>query len=365
MPNTTKRHQSTADMYDRDFDGQKLMYHPLEVAGWLALGHTRGPLYTEMELTNRCNCKCIFCGVDHLVGQTGDVMGPELAAKIISGLAELGNKSIMFCGNGEPLLNRHVVEIVRLAARTMSVSMTTNGIALSREKLPLLDDLEWLRFSVNGYDPASYAAIHGAPPSFFPQVMTNIAGAVARKRRFQLPVTIGAQLVLLPENAGGAPDLARQFREVGVDYFSVKPYSRHPFSRNRLEIDYSRYLDLEEKLRAFEDENFKIIFRKSSMIRAGSGKTYEKCFGTHFISFVSANGDIWECNVFAGDKRFLIGNGGEESMEEIWTGERRRQVVLFIKNELSLAECRDLCRMDACNTYLWRLKNPRPHDNFI
>lgn len=352
-------------MYDRNFDGQKLMFHPLAVAGWLADGYTRGPLYTEMELANRCNCQCIFCGVDHLVGQTGDFMGPELAERIIGGLADMGNKSIMFCGNGEPLLNRHVVEIVRMAARAMSVSMTTNGIALSREKLSLIDDLEWLRFSVNGYDPGSYAAIHGAPPAFFPQVLANIAGAVARKKRLQLPVTIGTQLVLLPDNAGQVPDLARRFKEIGVDYFSIKPYSRHPLSRNRLEIDYGRYLDLEGRLWQLEDDNFKIIFRKTSMARAGSGKAYEKCYGTHFISFISANGDIWECNVFAGDKRFYIGNGGEESLSAIWAGDRRRAVVSFIENELSLSECRDLCRMDACNAYLWRLKNPRPHDNFI
>jgi radical SAM protein with 4Fe4S-binding SPASM domain len=352
-------------MFDPNFDRQKLMFHPLELAEWFAGGKTRGPLYTELELSNRCNCRCIFCGVDHQVNQTTDTMDLALAQKIVAGLAAQGNKSVMLCGHGEPLLNRHVVEIVEFVATQMSVSMTTNGLALSGEKMPLLDHLEWIRFSVNGCDPENYSRIQGASPDDFPKVMANIASAVARKRELSLSVTIGTQLVLLPENSAKVVGLARQWREIGVDYFSIKPYSQHPLSQNRQEIDYHEFLSLEEELKELETDSFKIIFRASSMRRAGSAKSYRQCFGTHFIAFVSANGDIWECNVYAGDQRFFLGNAGEESISEIWKGSRRQKVVSFIENELSLSECRDLCRMDSCNTYLWRLKNPRPHDNFI
>jgi len=348
-----------------NFDQQKLMFHPLELSEWFATGKTRGPLYTELELSNRCNCKCVFCGVDHQVNKTTDIMDLSLAEKIIGELAGLGNKSLMLCGNGEPLLNRQVVEIAKFAATKTSVSMTTNGLALSPEKIALLDHLEWIRFSVNGCDPETYSSIQGASPDDFQKVLANIGAAVARKRGLNLPVTIGTQLVLLPENSAKVIDLARQMRDIGVDYFSIKPYSQHPMSQNRHNIDYGKYISLEEKLKELETDFFKIIFRASSMQQAKSVKSYGQCFGTHFMAFVSANGDIWECNVFVGDPRFLIGNGGEESISEIWNGSRRRKVVSFIENEVDLAGCRDLCRMDSCNQYLWRLKNPRPHDNFI
>lgn len=352
-------------MFDANFDRQKLMFHPLELAQWFAAGRTKGPLYTEFELSNRCNCKCIFCGVDHQVNQTTDSMDFVLAQKIISELAEVGNKSLMICGHGEPLLNRQVVEIVKFAATKMSVSMTTNGLALTGEKVSLIDHLEWIRFSVNGCDPDNYRIVHGASGDDFQKVMGNIIAAVVRKRELALPVTIGTQLVLLPENRSKTVDLARSMRDVGVDYFSVKPYSQHPLSRNRQDIDYRGYLSLEEELKLLETDTFKIIFRAGSMLRAGAGKSYQQCFGTHFLAFVSANGDMWECNVFAGDPRFLIGNASEESVANIWNGSRRQKVMSFIENDLNLAECRDLCRMEACNQYLWRLKNPRPHDNFI
>lgn len=352
-------------MFDTDFDKQKLMFHPTELAAWLSGGKTKGPLYTELELSNRCNCKCLFCGVDHQVNKTAETMGLGLAETIIDGLAGLGNKSLMLCGNGEPLLNPYVAEIVEYAAGRMSVSMTTNGLAFSPQKIPLIDHLEWIRFSVNGYDPDNYSSIQGATPGSFQKVLGNIELAVARKREYNLPVTIGTQLVLLPENRPGIIDLARKMRDMEVNYFSIKPYSQHPLSNNRLEIDYSAYLELEDELKQLENKTFKIIFRSAAMSMAGSSKTYSHCYGTHFISFISSNGDVWECNVFAGDKRFYVGNANTESISDIWGGERRKEIVRFIEDDLNLDECRDLCRMDACNKYLWRLRNPWPHDNFI
>ena len=352
-------------MFDPDFDGQKLMYHPDRVAEWLAEGKTSGPLYTELEISNRCNCRCIFCGVDHLVNGTGTIMDLELAGRVIDGLAELGNRAVMICGHGEPLLNPDVVKIVRMAAARMSVSMTTNGVALSPEKLHLIDDLEWIRFSVNGYDPENYALVQGTGESVFEKVLANISNAVARKKRLNLAVTIGTQLVLLPENVAGVVQLAQQFKELGVDYFTVKPYSQHPLSRNRHCIDYRGLLDLEEQLRSLEEDGFSIIFRAAAMQRAGTEKSYRACRGIHFISFITADGAVWECNVFAGDERFAVGRVGELTLPEIWRSPLRQRVVDFIENDFDLGQCRDLCRMEACNRYLWRLENPRPHDNFI
>jgi len=352
-------------MFDSNFDRQKLMYHPAALAEWLRTGRTRGPLYTEMELCRKCNFRCLFCGVDYQVNTTDDTIAVEDARRILDGLAGLGNKSVMFCGAGEPLLNPHAAEIVAAGAERMSVSVTTNGSALTDSNIALLDGLEWIRFSVNGYGPENYARIHGADPTMFERVLHNIGSAVQRKRERGLNVTIGTQLVLLEENADVVVELAARLKEVGVDYFSVKPYSQHPLSSTRVAVDYAGAEELGKTLAALESSSFKIVFRAGSIAKVGAPKPYDRCFGTHFISFISANGDVWECNVFAGDPRFLIGNALEQDLAEIWTGRRRREVLRFLERDLDLAECRDICRMDECNKYLWRLRHPWPHDNFV
>lgn len=351
-------------MFDTDFDGQRLKFHPLEVADWLSRGRTRGPLYTEMELSSGCNQRCIFCGVDHLIGGTPIQIDTGGALRILSELSSLGNRSVMFSGHGEPLLHDDAGEIIRFASSIMSTSVTTNGVAVDDAGLGLVDDLKWIRFSVNGCDARNYATVHGTGPRVFDRVMTNIAGTVRRKRDQGLRVTIGVQMVLLDQNASGVVDLGRRIKETGVDYFSVKPYSQHPMSRNRQSIDYSLYLDLERPLKELEDDSFRVVFRSGSMSKLKTPKAYGQCLGTHFLNFISASGDVWECNVFAGDPGFLIGNALETGFEEIWTGSQRKEVLGHLQNR-NLESCRDVCRMDECNRYLWRLRNPGDHDDFI
>lgn len=351
--------------YDTNFDGQKLMFHPVEVAEWLRNGRTRGPVYTEMELCASCNCRCTFCGVDYLVNKSDNRIAAEDARCIIDGLHELGNRSIMFSGHGEPLLNPDAREIITYASSLMSTSLTTNGLALTESNLALIDGLEWIRFSINGGTPESYAQVQGVDAVMFERALEHIAAAASRKREKGLKVIVGTQLVLVPENAGSAIALAVRVKDLGVDYFSVKPYSQHPLSSQRPAPDYSRYADLEQQLSALQSDRFRVIYRAGSMQKVGREKTYGECFGTHFISFIDAGGDVWECNVFVGDSRFCCGNALRENLREIWSGKRRAEVLDFIAHDLHLAECRDVCRMDECNRYLWRLKHPLAHDDFI
>ena len=172
----------------------------------------------------------------------------------------------------------------------------------------------------------------------------------------------GAGFILLPkgikfppvEDGWQKPEKAHTFHEATAHRGNVGILAGNGF------------VGLDEELASLEDESFKVIYRSGSISKAGRRtKPYRKCYGTHFLCFVSANGDVWECNVFAGDPRFLIGNADNESLGEIWTGPRRRQVLDFIANEMKIDECRDICRMDECNSYLWRLKHPWGHDDFI
>ena len=74
-----------------------------------------------------------------------------------------------------------------------------------------------------------------------------------------------------------------------------------------------------------------------------------------FWAYISSVGDVYSCSVFLGDKRFLLGNIYKQSFQEIWEGEKRRENWKLMKN-FDASGCRDGCRMDACNRYLYLLK---------
>lgn len=93
---------------------------------------------------------------------------------------------------------------------------------------------------------------------------------------------------------------------------------------------------------------------------------YSKCFATpNFWAYIMANGDVYGCSAYLLDERFLYGNIHEQLFSEIWEGEKRRKSADFVRNGLDITECRKNCRMEHVNRYLWDIKEPQLHANFI
>ena len=82
------------------------------------------------------------------------------------------------------------------------------------------------------------------------------------------------------------------------------------------------------------------------------------------FSMIDINGNIIPCNLYYGNPEFTYGNLNENIFSEIWQGEKRKEILQKIR-EKGVKECRIGCRLDAINRYLYRIKNPHPHDNFI
>jgi GTP 3',8-cyclase len=94
-------------------------------------------------------------------------------------------------------------------------------------------------------------------------------------------------------------------------------------------------------------------------------RAYTQCNAMRFWTYIDSRADVWGCCNHHGDERFLCGNLHEQTFQEIWEGEQRRRVVTWVENEFDISCCRINCRMDEVNRYLWDLKNPPDHANFI
>jgi radical SAM protein with 4Fe4S-binding SPASM domain len=93
---------------------------------------------------------------------------------------------------------------------------------------------------------------------------------------------------------------------------------------------------------------------------------YEKCYATPFFwGYIMADGSVYSCSAFLGNENFNLGNINTQTFKEIWQGDKRKQNINYVKNELDISSCRKNCRMDEVNRYLWALKHPNAHVNFI
>lgn len=348
-------------------DSHKLMYHPGVVSDW-AKGKDIYPIYVEVAPCGGCNHRCIFCALDYL-GHKPVCIETAVLKKFLHDIASKGTKSIMFAGEGEPLLHKDFPDLVSYAKKQgLDVSITTNGVLLKKElNQRILPFLSWIRISLNAGTAQNYGLIHRTNPRDFDTVIKNIREALAIKRKNKLAATIGVQFLLLNQNFKEAEKLAAILKKIGADYLIIKPYSQHPKSLNRLKRDlsYRSLLSLEESLEKYEGTGFNVIFRKSAMLKIQEKKPYNKCCGLSFWSYLSAEGDLYACSAFLGDKRFCYGNIYQESFTRLWNGRKRHAINRMMDKRWDIKKCREVCRLDEVNRYLWDLKHPHPHVNFI
>lgn len=360
--NDSTKKQETKQEAKPEIDNHKLMFHPKKVAQWFEKGDCY-PVHIEIGITARCNHKCIFCALDFLEHQSD--MDTQAMLRALKEMSEKGVKSVMFGGEGEPLLHKDISLIVKKAKEYgLDVAITTNGIFFDQEKIEqCLPYLSWIKFSVDAGTPESYAKIHGTNEIQFYKLLDNIKIAVEYKKQNNLKSTIGTQFLMIPDNLNESALLAKKLSEIGVDYLSIKPYSHHPDSFNNLIVNPEEYNKIEEGLKEFNTDNFKVFFRKETIKRIQEGNVYPECYGLSFFCLIDAKGNVLPCNLFYENPDFTYGNLNEQSFSEIWEGEKRKQVLEKIKQK-GIKECRVGCRCDVINRYLDRLKNPFAHDNF-
>ena len=97
----------------------------------LATGRDHSPVLPEIvqiESTNICNAKCVFCPRDEMHRRQG-IMSFDLFTKIVDECVELGITHVRVHNYGEPFVDRRLVEKVRYAKEKgiREVGMISNG----------------------------------------------------------------------------------------------------------------------------------------------------------------------------------------------------------------------------------------------
>jgi wyosine [tRNA(Phe)-imidazoG37] synthetase (radical SAM superfamily) len=348
-------------------DSHKLAFHPRRVAAWLA-GETVYPIYAEISPSGACNHRCTFCALDYLEYQPR-FLDIGILQERLAEMGRLGLRSVMYGGEGEPLLHRDFAAIVRhTRSAGIDVGISTNGVLLTTEMCEeILGSTSWVKVSLNAGIASTYAQLHRTREADFTRVLANLEQAVLVKRKLGSNCTLGAQLLLLPENAGEVELLARQVRDLGLQYLVVKPYSQHFHSRTRTysNVTYSEYSALLESLTSLNTAGFSVVFREQPMKKLEEeARPYSRCLALPFWTYIDAGGMVWGCSAHLGDERFAYGCLNEQTFSQIWHGERRQESLKLVAT-IDPQLCRLNCRMDEINRYLWELTHPGLHVNFI
>jgi len=317
-------------------DSHKLSWHYDRVAAWEA-GERIAPVSVDMSLTRACSAMCSFCYAMMQESQARSSIKESHALNLLDDFAEMGVRSVSLVSDGESTISKAYVPFIQHAAKLgINIGNATNAWEWEPEKIEaVLPHMTWLRFTVAAGRPESYAKIMYKGPEHtevFDRAMSHIRYAVELKRKKNLPVTLGIQMVLMPELKDEILPFAQLGIDLGVDYAVIKHCSDD--EQGTLGIDYSQYEALHpllEQAETMSTEQTKIIV-KWSKIKDGDKPTYQRFYGPQFLLQISGSGLVAPSGMFfnARYSKLHIGNFTEDRMKDVLKSDHYWRVMDYL-----------------------------------
>lgn len=337
-------------------DGTKIAWHLERIQAW-ERGERVAPITIDMALTRACNYACTYC---YATLQENDrkVITREVIYDFLADCAEIGVKGISLVSDGESSVSPVFADtIVRGGELGLSMAAGTNGLLVTPEMAErILPHMTYLRINISAGERDRYAEIMGVKPAFYDRVLDNIRAMVRIKRERNLPVTLGLQMVLMPQFGDQVLPLARLGRELGVDYCIFKHCSDN--EDGDLKVDYRGYQDLFAILQQAEgmsEEDYQVSV-KWSKIMAGERRSYQRCYGPPFIIQLSGSGLVAPCGMLFNEryKKFHIGNICDTRFKDIWQSDAYWEVMNYLASPEFNAQtmCGTLCLQHKVNETL-------------
>jgi MoaA/NifB/PqqE/SkfB family radical SAM enzyme len=317
-------------------DSHKLSYHYERIQAW-ENDERIAPVCVDMALTRACGAMCSFCYAMVQEPQERANIKTKEALNLLDDFKEVGVKAVSLISDGESTLSKAYVPFIQHAANIgIDVGNATNGWEWEPEKIDqVLPHLKWVRFTVAAGKAESYSKIMFKSSEHTPvydRAMKHIKYAVDLKKKLNLKVTLGIQMVLLPEFKDEILSFAKLAVDLGVDYGVIKHCSDDEFGT--LGVDYSKYEDMYQLLKESEqmsNENTKIIV-KWSKIKDKGLPSYNRFYGPQFLLQISGSGLVAPSGMFfnARYSKLHMGNFADERFKDIFKSERYWKIMNYL-----------------------------------
>lgn len=300
-----------------------------------------------LELTYRCNEKCIHCYIDDKTDQTKELNFEEYK-KLLDEIYEMGCISLLLTG-GEVTLRKDFFEIAEYAVKKgFAVNVYTNGYSLTDDEIRSFSEMHLNSLSFSFYGGA--AETHDK--------ITQVKGSFERSLQSLikckcLGIETYIKTVVMKQNINTYEQLFTLAKRYGVKVAASLAIAHTHGGRS---ADDFRLLDEELYAKALETEwkYQPIDFEKSFVSRTAPGL----CGAGITALSVDPYGNVAPCNAYPAN----LGNIRSQSIREIWENNeflKRLAVLEFSDICDKYNECENTHRCSICPGNLYREHNGR------
>ena len=309
-------------------DSHKLSFHMDRIKAW-ENGDKIAPVTVDMALTRACGSMCKFCYATMQESQKRFGIKEHHALNLLDDFAEIGVKGVSLVSDGESTLSKSYATFIEHASSVgIDTGNATNGWEFGPEKSErVLPHLSWLRFTVAAGTPERYADIMYKGPEHtevFDKAIRNIKYAVEFKKKHNLSVTLGIQMVLMPEFKDEIIPFAQLGVDLGVDYAVIKHCSDD--ENNTLGIDYSQYESMYNLIETAENLSNDVtqVIAKWDKLKDKGESSYKRFYGPPFLLQISGSGLVAPSGMFfqATHSKLHIGNFTTDRFRDIYNSDK-------------------------------------------
>jgi radical SAM protein with 4Fe4S-binding SPASM domain len=293
------------------------------------------PLSVQLDLTYRCNEKCVHCYLDH--DDHGEMTTVEIK-RLLKEMADAG-VFILTLSGGEIFLRKDFFEILEYArSLTFCIKLKTNAVLIREAQAARLRDLgvESIQISIYSHRPEVHDAITKVPGS-----LRRSINAIRFLRSQGLKVVIGN--VLMTQNMQDYHGVRALAEEIDAQY-TLDPTITPMMDGDRSTVELNAG---ESALRAlFRDEAFVGKAEEFCALPPAPGESDMQslpCSAGHTACYVSPYGEFYPCVQFP----LSCGNVRQQPFIDIWRNSEQLKEVRSIRLR-DLSSCSQCAHGSTC-----------------
>ena len=322
------------------------------------------PKQVTLELTKRCNARCIFCNRWQV---SPEEIKKELTTeewiKVIRELAKIKTQKVNLTG-GEPLLRKDFFEIVEeLKKHKLEITLNDNGFLLPKYAKKISEfKIDYVRVSIDSHIPEKHNKVRGVRG-----IWENAVKGIKLLKKYDINVAIN--FVLMKDNIEELEEYIRFAKGLGVDY-DIQPVHDEP-KTNTLFVRDKKILFSKKDLEKLKHAVKKII--KNKVYNWIDRIYYKVCplFLTHpqmftnikcpvaarVIYFIDPIGNVYPCET---RRDIVLGNVRTDSFKKIIRSRKAKLIRKFLYSNQRNCVCWYRCTAPSMIQYQFPPHIPLP-----
>lgn len=314
------------------------------------------PAVVALEVTLRCNMKCLHCGSSADTRARENELNVEQWKDVVDQLCDMGTEYFTLSG-GEPFVWRHWKELSQhIADKKKTLSIVSNGYLIMNDDITFLKKIGmWnIGLSVDGLK-TSHDYIRGIDGAYL-----RVMAAIRRFKKAGIKVVVSTSVNQF--NFKDLEPMKSYLEDAGVDLWQVQvvnSFGRAGDNKHSMLITKAQYAELISFIHRSQNE-FKRGHIKMNVMPADSvgychgiaadiwgDMEWCGCNAGRYVAGIKSNGDVVGC-LSLQDDRFVSGNLKTQKFANIWANDEAFSYNRGFNESSLKGECKGCDKGSQC-----------------